>query len=100
MNRYTVVLSLEFKKEFYKLSKQIQKIAKAQLKKLETNPKKGIRLKHELFEFYSLHFFRNKYRIIYTIEEDVVRVLAVHIGKRTKDFYKKLLDNLRKHGAI
>ncbi len=67
--KYEVIVSVEFQKEFKKIHKDIQEIARKKLKELETNPQKGCPLKYDLAGFYSLHFHRNKYRIIYTIED-------------------------------
>ena len=95
MVKYEVIVSPKFKKEFYKLSKEIQKQARKKLKMLETRPYCGTRLKHKLSDFYSIHFHKNQYRIIYTIEKKIVKVLALAIGKRTKDFYKKVEIELK-----
>lgn len=95
MKRYEVIVSPKFKKEFYKLPKEIQRMARKQLDKLEYNLV-GDPLKYELVGFYSIHFFRNKYRVIYSKEDDILKVLAVHIGKRTGDFYKKFKEELKR----
>jgi mRNA interferase RelE/StbE len=96
IKKYEVLVSLEFERELKKLSRDMQEIAKKKLKELETNPRKGDPLKYDLMGFYSLHFHRNKYRIIYTIEENIVKVLALAIGKRTDDFYKHLEEELKR----
>jgi mRNA-degrading endonuclease RelE of RelBE toxin-antitoxin system len=99
IKKYTVLVSFEFERELKKLSKDMQEMAKKRLKELEINPWKGIPLKYGLAGFFSLHFHRNKYRVIYSIEERVVKVLVLAIGKRTDDFYKKFekgLDRRRK----
>lgn len=93
--KYKVLLALEFKKEFYKLPREIQEIARKKLQILETRLI-GIPLKYDLAGFYSIHFYKNKYRIIYAVENKIVQVLVVHIGKRTDNFYDKLSDVVRK----
>ena len=90
MGKYQVIISPRFQKEFSKLTREIQGEAKKKLTMLETRPYCGTRLKHKLSDFWSIHFHKNKYRIIYTIEEKKVKVLALAIGKRTDDFYKKV----------
>lgn len=94
--KYKVLLSPEFKKEYNKLPKKIREISKKRLTDLETNPKKGIALKGDLFGYRALHYHQNKYRIIYTIEEEIVKILALAIGKRTDDFYEKFKHELNK----
>jgi len=95
MAQYEVIVSPKFKKEFEKLPKDIQKIAKKKLETLQ-NMLIGVPLKYDLVGFYSIHFFRNKYRIIYTKEDDILKILAVHVGKRTGDFYKKFSEELKR----
>lgn len=95
MVKYEVIVSPKFQKEFYKLPKEIQKIARKQLEKLQYKII-GEPLKYELVGFFSIHFFGNRYRIIYSKEDDILKILAVHIGKRTDDFYKKFKEELKK----
>jgi len=92
--KYTVITSKKFEKNFKKLPPDIQRLAKKELEKLETNPKRGEPLKYDLIGFYSLHFHRNKYRIIYTIKDNTVEILALSIGKRDDNFYKNLKKEL------
>lgn len=96
MIKYTVIVSPKFKREFRKLPKEIKEEAKKKLKMLETRPYCGTRLKHKLSDFYSIHFHKNKYRIIYIIEDKIVKILVLAIGKRTKDFYKKFERELKR----
>ena len=72
MIEYKVIISPYFKREFYKLPKEIQEIARKDLYKLQYKLI-GEPLKYELKGFYSIHFFRNKYRIIYSKEDNVLK---------------------------
>ncbi len=95
-----MIVSEEFSKEFYKLPPNVQQIAKKRLKMLEENPFKGEPLKYELLGFYSLHFEGNRYRMIYTIKEDTIEVLALSIGKRVDNFYKKVQELIERKSHL
>lgn len=95
MIKYKVVVSLEFKKEFYKLPNNLQERVKKILKKLETRLF-GDTLQGDLRGFYSVHFERNKYRLIYVKEDNILKLLAVHVGKRTNRFYKEFKEELKR----
>jgi len=97
--RYKVIVSQEFKKGFYKLPKKVQEIAKKKLKQLETRLI-GDPLKHDLTGFYSIHFFKNQYRIIYFKKGNILEVLVVQIGKRKGNFYKKLVAGLKRKSKL
>ena len=77
MIKYEVIISPKFLKEFGRLPREIREEAKKKLKMLETRPYCGTRLRHKLSDFWSIHFHKNKYRIIYTIEEKIVKVLII-----------------------
>lgn len=94
---YKVIVSPEFRKEFYKLPNSIQQRVKKILVKLETRPS-GDPLKGELRGFYSVHFNNNHYRLIYLREDRLIKIMAVHVGKRTNDFYKKFKEEIKRRG--
>ncbi len=95
MINYEVLISPEFQKEFYKLEKYLQERVRKILKKLEAYPC-GEPLLGDLKGFYSVHFESNHYRLIYAKEENVLKILALHVGKRTNDFYKKFKEELKR----
>jgi len=88
---YDVIISPRFRKSFYKLPKNIQDRVRKILKQLETRLL-GEALKHDLKGFHSVHFERNKYRLIYHKEDNRIEILAVYVRKRTRKFY----DNFKK----
>ena len=96
---YQVIVSPEFKKEFYNLDNYIQERVKKILKKLETNLC-GKALQGDLRGFYSVHFEKNHYRLIYAKEDNILKVMAIHVGKRTDDFYKKFKEELKRRRKI
>ena len=57
---------------------------------------KGESLVGDLKGFYSVHFERNHYRLIYAKEDTILKILAVHVGKRTNDFYKNFKEELKR----
>jgi len=75
----------KFKKLFYKLPTNIQELARKVLNKLEQQPF-GNRLTGSLRESYSIHFYGNRYRIIWTKIND--KIIVYYIGKRTDHFYE------------
>jgi addiction module RelE/StbE family toxin len=95
MVQYEVEVSPEFKEEFYELEKYIQERVRKILKKLETNLC-GEVLKGDLSGFYAVHFEKNHYRLIYAKEDNILKILAVHVGKRTNDFYQKFKEELKR----
>ena len=92
---YEVIISLEFKKSFKKLEKKIQDRVRKILEKLQTNLI-GEALKGDLQNFYSVHFERNKYRLIYFKQDHRIEILAVHVGKRTNRFYDDFKKELKR----
>lgn len=92
--QYKVILSPEFRKEFKKLPSNIQERVRKILSRLEYMLI-GEALKYDLKGFYSVHFENNRYRLIYAKEDAMIEVLALHVGKRTGDFYKKFSEELK-----
>ena len=93
---HEIILSPKFEKEFYKLPKYIQHRVRNILDKLVYRLI-GDPLKGDLKGFYSVHFEKNKYRLIYYKEDNILQVLVVYIGKRTNRFYddfRKILNGL------
>ena len=86
LSMYKVVYSELFEKELCSLEKSIQERVRKILIILETRLI-GIPLKGDLKGFYSVHFERNRYRLIYTVSKTAIQVLVVHVGKRTERFY-------------
>ena len=85
---YEVVLIRAAQDDYNKLDGAIKKQAKAQLLKLTVSPESGQPLGKkmglDLTDYRSLHFYGNKYRIVYKIDEDTQRVIVVGIGRREK----------------
>ena len=96
---YQVIISPEFKKEFYKLEKYLQERIKKILKKLETRLS-GEALQGDLRGFYSVHFERNHYRLIYVKEDNILKIMAIHVGKRTNRFYKEFKEELKRRRKL
>jgi addiction module RelE/StbE family toxin len=92
---YEVILSKNFSKQFYKLPKAIQERTKKILEKLKTRLL-GDMLKGDLLGFYSVHFESNKYRLIYHKADNEIRVLVLHVGRRTDSFYEDFKRELKK----
>ncbi len=97
MKNYEVIVSPEFKKEFHKLPKPIQERVRKILKKLEIRPS-GSPLKWKLKGFYSVHFNDNHYRLIYMKEDNLIKIMALHVGKRTNTFYKEFENEIKRRG--
>jgi addiction module RelE/StbE family toxin len=97
MGNYEVIVSPEFKKEFYKLPNDLQERVRKILNKLETRST-GSSLKGNLKGFYSVHFNNNHYRLIYIKDDQIIKIMAVHVGKRTNDFYKKFGEEIKRRG--
>ncbi len=97
MTTYEVIVSPDFKKEFYKPPSPIQKRVRKILEKLKTRPT-GSPLKWSLKGFYSVHFNKNHYRLIYVKEEKIIKIMALHVGKRTNTFYKEFEDEIKRRG--
>ena len=89
---YSIIISKTFKKKFDKLPNQIQNRARKLLKKLEVELI-GESLVGDLKGLYSIHFEKNKYRIIYSKQDNNVQILLLDIGKRNDSFY----DTFRKN---
>ncbi len=97
---YEVKASPEFKEQLHTLEKHLQERVKKILIKLPTRNWRKDALKGDLKGFYSYHFEKNKYRIIYRVEDHIFKILAIHVGKRTDDFYKELKKYLKKTGQL
>lgn len=100
MVEYEVEISPLFKEKFEKLDNGVQIRAKKELKNLPKRNHKKEALKHELVGFYSHHFWNNKYRIIYTIEKNILKIIALWIGKKNDDFYNDVKKHLKKIGKL
>jgi len=83
---YEVIISKTFKKKYDKLPQKIKEIAKKILIKLQYELL-GEQLKGDLKGIYSIHFDRNHYRILYTKDKNSIKIILLHIGKRTNSFY-------------
>lgn len=97
MKIYEVIISPEFKKEFYGLPGNIQERVRKILEKLKTRPT-GSPLKWNLKGFYSVHFNNNHYRLIYIKEYKIIKIMALHVGKRTNTFYKEFENEIKRRG--
>lgn len=76
------------REEYEKLDTSIQQRVKTQLRKLRKKPKLGLpcghKMGYDLTGYRSIHFYSNKYRIIYEISEESKEVRIWGIGKREK----------------
>ena len=87
MKSYKIVISKSAEKEISKLSvKEILKIRETILN-LADNPRPfGVKKLEGFDDFYRIK--KGNYRIIYTIEDDILTVEVLKVGNR-KDVYKK-----------
>ncbi|MGK7951841.1 MAG: type II toxin-antitoxin system RelE/ParE family toxin [Xenococcaceae cyanobacterium] len=100
---YQVVLTKQARKLFKRIKdRREQQLLLAKLEKLKYNPnQQGKALVKELSGYRSVRAVGQRYRIIYSIQEEQVLVVVIGIGRRKegdkKDIYsvvKKILDNL------
>lgn len=86
--RYEVLLIKAAQDDYNSLDGAIKKQAKAQLRKLTVSPDLGRPLGKkmglDLTSYCSLHFYGNKYRIVYKVDEEKKQVVVVGIGLREK----------------
>ncbi len=86
--QYEVVLIKVAQDDYNGLDRTIKKQAKAQLGKLTVSPKLGRTLGKkmglDLTDYRSLHFYGNKYRIVYKVDDGKRRVIIVGIGRRER----------------
>lgn len=87
MKSYKIVISKSAEKEISKLSvKEILKIRETILN-LADNPRPfGVKKLEGFDDFYRIK--KGNYRIIYTIEDDILTVEVLKVGNR-KDVYKR-----------
>lgn len=97
---YSVIKSPEFQEQLEKLDRGIQNEAQKSIERLPNRNHKKDALKGNLAGFYSHHFFNNKYRIIYRINDHQLQILAISIGKRDDNFYKSLGKYLKTIGQL
>lgn len=100
MVEYKVEISPLFQEKLEGLDNSVQIKAKKELKNLPNRNHKNEALKGDLVGFYSHHFWNNKYRIIYTIEKNILKILALWIGKKNDDFYDDVKKYLNKIGKL
>lgn len=96
MVNYDVEVSPEFLEHLKKLQRNLQERVKKILRQLPSRNWKKDALKGDLNGFYSHHFEKNRYRIIYRVEEHIFKILAIYVGKRDDDFYKTLKEYLKR----
>ena len=93
------LIVLEYsQKKFQKLTKRDNKLRNTVediLNDLRNNPFQGKKLNVNFDGCRSIHFLKNKYRIIYAIFEDKKEILVLEIGHR-KDCYSDLAKALRR----
>lgn len=90
MVEYEVEVSPLFQEKLKKLDNGVKIRAKKELLNLPNRNHKKEALKYELVGFYSHHFWNNKYRIIYAIEGNILKILALWIGKKNDNFYDEV----------
>jgi len=100
---YQVVLTKQAAKLFNKIKdRREQKLLLAKLEKLKYNPEQqGKALVKDLSGYRSVRAAGQRYRIVYQIQEELVLVTVIGIGRRKegdkKDVYsvtKKIVENL------
>ena len=82
---YTVIVKKKATKQFQKLQEKDRTRVLAALQALRTNPFAGKKLDRDLVGHYSVRVW--PYRIIYSIDKNIVTVTVVAIGHR-KDVYR------------
>lgn len=97
---YQVEVSPLFQEKLEELDNSVQIRAKKELEHLPYRNHKIERLRGDLAGFYAHHFWNNKYRIIYTIEENILKILALWVGKKDDDFYDDVKKYLKKIGRL
>ena len=84
------------KEEFYALDSSIRRRVETQLRKLQVKPKLGQpcghKMGYDLTGYRSLHFYENKYRIVYEIVEAEKKVRIWGIGKRERGKIYRMVD--------
>ncbi len=96
MVNYDVEVSPEFQVHLRKLQKNLQERIKKILGQLPSRNWKKDALTGDLQGFYSHHFEKNRYRIIYRVEDHIFKILAIYVGKRNDNFYKTLKEYLKR----
>jgi len=85
---YEVLLIKAAQQDYDDLDGAIKKQAKIQLRKLRVSPELGQLLGKkmglDLTGYRCLHFYRNKYRIVYKVDEGKRRVIVAGIGRRER----------------
>lgn len=91
------------KKDYEKLDPSVQQRVRVQLRKLQEEPELGRpcghKMGYDLTGYRSVHFYGNKYRIIYEIVEAERKVRIWGIGKREQGkVYRMVHERVRKSG--
>ena len=85
---YEVLLIKDAQQDYNSLDGAIKKQAKTQLGKLKVSPELGQplgkKLEMDLTGYRCLHFYKNKYRIVYKVDEEKRQVIVAGIGRREK----------------
>jgi mRNA-degrading endonuclease RelE of RelBE toxin-antitoxin system len=97
---YEVEVSPEFKETLERLDRGVQIRVKKELERLPYRNHKQDALCGDLAGFYSHHFWNNHYRIIYVVEDHILKILAIWVGKRNDNFYKDLKKYLKRTGKL
>ncbi len=85
MKTYQVVVVKRAQKDAQRFSKKDQKRVAAAITSLQSDPFRGKQLRGDYAGKWSLRVW--PYRIVYTIEKEIVTVTVVRIGHR-KDVYR------------
>lgn len=94
---YEILFHPEAEKELFKLDGSIKLLVIKQIKKLAQNPFLGKELGNkaglDLSGFYAMYVFKKKYRIVYSLEEQEIKIYIIAIGKRDDiSVYKKAYE--------
>jgi len=101
--KYKLDISVDANKEIRSIRDvSIRKIIRNRIDFLIDHPFMGKPLSDELTGYRALRAYRNRYRIIYRIEQEIITVLIVKVGLRKgidrNDVYQTLKRQFKRYG--
>ena len=89
MTQYKIEFDKRVKKDFKSINPNDAKNIKNAIATLANNPRPSTckKLKGKTLDFYRLRV--GNYRVIYSIQDNILRIIVVRVGHRS-DIYKKL----------
>lgn len=92
---WRVELTEDAERDFAALDGSLRRLARKKLAQLEENPTIGEKLHNrpgcDLRGYYKLYFNGTRYRIVYRMENDVLVVMIIGIGKRAHGAVYKMV---------